>query len=287
MASVAVAVLSLHADMVRTYSPAAFWIGVALAVGLAAAVGRVVSTTTGGARMAAATVLPTLGGAFIGVVVQAMVYWAVRDVDPVRDLGGLIDTTQPAAWLAGGLVLGGVPALAVALFLVLAARALKRLVGHDAPEAFAVGFTGVSGVVAAFGLVVVRADEAVPLVAVVGVSFVSLVVALLVDGARLRFLREAFAGGDGAFEIAPAERFAHDPTLAPIVAQAGADRVLLHVDRRPGSYRAPAAAPIALLADTEEATTSPLRRRRVAATALLVTMTVLACLASVVQGLWA
>jgi hypothetical protein len=54
-----------------------------------------------------------------------------------------------------------------------------------------------------------------------------------------------------------------------MVAQAGAAHVLVRVDRRVGSYRAAAAEPIAMLADTEAETTRPLRRRRVAAAAVL------------------
>jgi hypothetical protein len=285
LASVSIAVLALHLDDVARYSQEAFWAALALTIALAWAVGRLVATTTGRARVAAATVLPALGGAFVGMVVQAIVWVNQQNFEPVKDLGGLVDTTEPFTWIAGGVVLGGVPALAVSLFLGLAARALRTLIGHDAPEAFSVGFTGASGLVGAFGLLVVRPSEAAPLLVVVFASFVTLVVALLVDGARLRFLRQAFTGADGAFEIVPASLFANDKTLAPMVAQAGAARVLLRVDRCPGSYRSAAAEPVALLGDTEEASTGPLRRRRVAAVAMLFAIGTLTGLAALVQGL--
>jgi hypothetical protein len=57
-----------------------------------------------------------------------------------------------------------------------------------------------------------------------------------------------------------------------MVAQLGpgsAPHVLVRIDRRVGSYRSAAAEPIALIADTEHETTRPLRRRRVAAAAVL------------------
>jgi hypothetical protein len=160
---------------------------------------------------------------------------------------------------------------------------VKKLTGHDASEGFSVAFTGACGLFAAFGLVLVESWEGAPLVVVVGASFVSLVVAFLVDGARLRFLRQAWAGGEGAFEVMDAAGFSADPSLAPVVAQGGVGRVLVKVDRRPGSYRGAAAEPIALLGGTEEATTSPLRRRRAAATAMCVAIVVLTGFAALVH----
>jgi len=74
------------------------------------------------------------------------------------------------------------------------------------------------------------------------------------------------------YDVVPADRFQHDPSIAPMVAQRGqrsAPHVLVRVDRRVGSYRSAAAEPIALIADTEQETTRPLRRRRVAAMGVL------------------
>src|SRR5205085_6414150 len=133
-------------------------------------------------------------------------------------LGGLVDTTQPLPWLASGIVLGGVPALVVSGFLVLASRFLRRVAGHDAGERFGVPFTGASGMLAAIGLAWVAPNEAAPLVVVAALSAITLLVAWLVDGSRMKFLREVFAGKGGAFEIVPASAFAADPNLAPLVA---------------------------------------------------------------------
>src|SRR5262249_54045598 len=141
-----------------------------------------------------------------------------------------------ATWVAGGIILGAFPALFVSTFLLLAARAIKRIAGHDAQECFGVMFTGLAGVLGAFMLVLVDSFEAAPLMFTTGAAFVSLVVALLVDGARLRFLRQAWRGADGAFEVMPAAAFSTDPNLAPLVADAGAANVLVKVDRRP-DYR--------------------------------------------------
>jgi hypothetical protein len=191
-----------------------------------------------------------------------------------------VDSTEPVSWLLAGLFLGALPALLVSAFLMLAARALRRLAGNDAAEGFHVLFTGCTGLLAAFGLVVVEPWEIAPLFAVSLLAGMSLLIAFLVDGARLRFLEDVWAGvtsGEGnhartAYEIVPADRFMHDPSLAPIVTKAGAVSVLVRVDRRVGSYREAAAEPIALLADTEYATTLPLRRRRAAAVAVLAGM---------------
>jgi hypothetical protein len=286
--SVTVAVLALHLDHVARYSGDAFAVAVVATIALAWAVARAVSAAPAGAwRTLAATLLPAIGGALVGCVVQALVLRGVDPTgDPVSDLQGLVDTSQPVAWIASGIVLGAVPALAVSIFLLLAARALKKLTGHDASEGFSVAFTGASGLLAALGIVVVDAGEAAPLVAVAGASLVALVVATLVDGARLRLLRQAWAGADGAFAIVPAARFGAAPSLAPIVSGGGGvgasggarANVLVKVDRRPGSYRGAAAEPLALVGDTEEASTRPLRRRRATALSLVAAIAIVSAL---------
>lgn len=291
VASVSVAVLAMHADAVAQYSAEAFWAGVIATMLLAIVVGRVVAAIRRPrARIAAALLLPAAFGGGVGVLVQALVLTAVRSssIEPpivIRDMGGLVDTSDTPTWLLGGVVLGAAPAFVVSLFLVLAARALGRLVGNDAPEGFAVAFTGMGGVVAAFGLVAVDAGEGAPLAIAAFAASVSLLAALLVDGSRIAFVRRAFAGGDGAFQIVPHDASSAHASLAAVVGQAAPSRVLVHVERRPGSYRAAAAAPIALLADTEEATLTPLRRRRAAALAMLVSIGGLVTLAAFAHGL--
>jgi hypothetical protein len=270
-----VAATAMHLDAVPKYSADAFFVGLGLAIGLAFVIGKLLGTVhTASSRAVIALFLPTGFGALIGMVVQALVLkdvgstWATA----VKDLGGLVDTTEPISWIASGIVLGGLPALLVSLFLLIAARALRKLTGHDASEGFSVAFTGAAGLIAAFGLVL--ADGlALPPVLVAGIAAgITLVVVLLVDGSRIRFLRRVYAGNDGAFDIVPAQRFAPDSSLAPIVADAGNASVLVRVDTRLDSYRGAAAAPVALLGDTEKATLRPLVRRRFAALAMLVAM---------------
>lgn len=287
MISVTVATLAMHADMVAKYSISAFWVGIVATLGLAVGVGYAVcAIATPGARTVAALGLPTIGGAVVGMIVQAVVLATLSDPDAamaVKDLGGLVDSTNPVLWIASGTVLGSVPALAVSIFLVLAGRALRRLVGNDASESFGVGFIGLTGVIAAFAMILVEPWEMPPLFLVVVLSGFAVLFAFLIDGARLGFLRHVFSGGlsgnsrvgDAVYEVVPADRFMQDPSLAPMVAQASAVSVLVRVERNVGSYRAAAAEPIALLADTESETTRPIRRRRVAAASLLCAMTVL------------
>jgi hypothetical protein len=199
----------------------------------------------------------------------------------VKDLGGLVDTSEPRLWIAAGIVLGGVPALLISIFLLLASRALRRLTGHDASEGFGVVFTGATGILAAFALLLVDDLAAPPLFAVAIASGLTLLVVVLVDGSRARFLRGVYAGQNGEFDIVPRGRFAGDVTLAPMVANAASASVLVRVDQKIGSYRAAAARPIALLAATERETLQPLARRRIAATAMFLTMVLLAVLSSV------
>jgi hypothetical protein len=209
----------------------------------------------------------------------------------VKDLGGLVDTTEPITWLLAGALLGALPALLVSVFLMLAARALRNVIGNDAAEAFNVVFTGCAGLLAAVGLVFVAPWELPPLLGVCVLASTSLLVSFLVDGARLRFLREVWAGVSSAadshvrtgYEVVPAGRFLHDASLAPMVTKAGAVSVLVRVDRRVGSYRDAAAEPIALLAETEHATTRPLRRRRALAAGVVAAMTMAGALATLVQ----
>lgn len=281
LASVTVAVVALHVDLVAKYSIAGYWAGIFASLLLAVGVGHAVSAIRAPrSRMAAALLLPTLGGAIVGMIVQAVVLDDVTSGEffiAIKDLGGLVDSTQPVPWILSGVFLGALPALAVSVFLVLAARALRRLVGIDAAEGFGVAFTGGAGLLAACALSIVDSWEALPLIAVIMLSSFSVLLAFLVDGARLRFLRHVWAGvvnGDNnhtrtGYEVVPAARFQHDASLAPMVTQAGAEHVLVRVDRRVGSYREAAAEPIALLADSEAETTRPLRRRRLVAAAVM------------------
>jgi hypothetical protein len=290
LASVTIAVLAMHFDLISKYSLGAFWIGVVATLFLAIVVGRVVSSIPGGrTRMAAALVLPTVGGAVVGIVIQAVVLEAVSDsygTMAIRDLGGLIDSTEPVSWILGGIILGALPALLVSAFLL-----LRRLIGNDAAEGFNVAFTGCVGLVAAMGLLVVEPWELPPLLAVTVLAGMSVLIAFLVDGARLRFLGEVWAGMAGgestqvrkAYEVVPAERFMRDPSLAPIVTKAGAVSVLVRVDRHVGSYRAAAAEPIAMLADTEYETTLPLRRRRAVAVSMMAGMLLTSGLSALVH----
>jgi hypothetical protein len=290
LTSVTVAVLALHLDAVVRYSDGAFWLGVVLSALLSAWVGKIVTATPEPrARLTVALVVPAFFGAMIGIVVQALVLYEVGTgwTNAVRDLGGLVDTTRPLPWLASGVVLGGIPALLVSGFLVLAARFLRRLGGHDAGERFGVPFTGAAGMLAAVGLAWVKPSEAAPLVIVSALAAITLLVAWLVDGSRMKFLREVFAGKSGAFEIRPASSFVSDPNLAPLVADAkgvGSTSVLVRVAQNPGSYRAAAAEPIALVADTVEASIEPLRTRRLTTAALLAAMLLVSVAASAVQS---
>jgi hypothetical protein len=284
LASVTVATVAMHADFVARYSLHAFWAGILATLLLALAVGHAVSVIrTPRGRMAACLLLPTAGGALVGMVVQAVVLAAVSSGDSLvalKDLGGLVDSTEPVSWILAGVVLGALPALAVSIFLMLAARALRRLVGNDAAEGFGVAFTGGAGLLAALALTIVEPWEMPPLFAVIVLALLSVLCAFLVDGARLGFLQHVWSGVVGgandhrrtAYDVVPADRFQHDPSIAPMVAQLGpgsAPHVLVRIDRRVGSYRSAAAEPIALIADTEHETTRPLRRRRVAAAAVL------------------
>jgi len=284
LASVTVAAVAMHADLVARYSLLAFWAGIFASLALALVVGHTVSVIrTPRGRMVASLLLPTAGGAVVGMVVQAVVLASLSSGDSLvalKDLGGLVESTEPVSWILAGVVLGALPALGVSVFLMLAARALRRLVGNDAAEGFGVVFAGGAGLLAALSLAIVEPWEMLPLVAVILLAALSVLCAFLVDGARLGFLRHVWSGivsgthdhRRTTYDVVPADRFQHDPSIAPMVAQLGlrsAPHVLVRVDRRVGSYRSAAAEPIALIADTEDETTRPLRRRRVAAVGVL------------------
>lgn len=278
LVAVTVAAVSMSVDAVPQYSHKAFFAGIALAVALAVTAAKILDLFEGARwRMVASLLLPTAFGAVIGVVVQALVLSEVGTTwgRAVRDLGGLVDTMHPVPWIASGIVLGGFPALAVSVFLVLASRALRRIVGHDAPERFGVAFTGGVGMLSAVSLLAVDGIAVAPLLVVTSSAALALLVMLLVDGARVRFLRRVYAGEAAAFDIVPVERFAHDPAIAPLVADTRAEAVLVRVERL-GSYRAAAAEPIALVAESEHETLSPLLRRRATATCMLIAMCLLA-----------
>lgn len=285
LASVTVATLAMHEDYVARYSLLAFWAGIVATLALALVVGHTVSVLgTARGRKVASLVLPTAGGALVGMIVQAVVLAAVDSGDsPValKDLGGLVDSTEPVSWILAGIILGALPALAVSVFLVLAGRALRKLVGNDAAEGFGVAFTGFAGLLATCSLAIVEPWEMAPLFVVILLASLSVLCAFLVDGARLGFLRHVWSGiVSGAndhrrttYDVVPADRFQHDPSIARVVAHLGqrsAPHVLVRVDRHVGSYRSAAAEPIALIADTELETTRPLRRRRLAAAAVLI-----------------
>lgn len=282
LVSVTVAVVAMHVDGVKRYSEDAFFAGVVGAVVLSIATGILVGLAKlPRTRALLAILLPSAFGALLGMIVQAIVLAALWTAPPIYDLAGAIDTRHPATWVLAGIVLGGVPALVVAAFLVLAARALRRLAGHDASEQFGVGFVGAAGLFATLGLFLVDRAEAGPLLLVAVLAAVTLLATLLVDGSRIRFLRAVFRREEPSFDIVPAALFATHTELAPIVAAAGAEQVLVRVDPH-GSYRAAAAEPIALLAASEEATIAPLARRRLAAASILGAMVALAGLATLI-----
>ena len=274
--AVTVAVLAMWVDAVPVFSRVAYDAGVVLAAGLSVVVGTVLARQRGPSRVVAALVLPTLFGAMIGMAIQALVLGSLgNDVGVLRDLGGAIRTSEPVGWILGGIVLGGAPALLLAGFLLVGGRFLRRFAGHDAGEAVKVTLGGTAGLVAAIGLHVVDLSIVrAPLVAVIAVAELMVVLALLADNARLRFLRETYAGAN-EFDVVPASRFGADPGLTALVANAGASAVLV---RRPppGLYRAAASEPVGFVADTEKATLAPLLRRRTRAVVLLVLLAVVA-----------
>lgn len=284
LVSIAIAAISLSMDEVERYSSGAFIGGLAGAVLCALGIGWVMNAVKDQVwRTLAVIALPTACGAALGVMVQAVV---LADVGTgwdmaVKDLGGLIDTTRPIPWLMGGLVLGGLPALLVSGFLLLAARGLKKLVGHDAAEGFGVGYVGAAGILAGGGLFLVKGMAVPPLFLVAFTSAVTVLVALLIDGSRVSFLRKVYARQGEGFDIVPATHFAHDPTLAPMVAKAGTGAVLVRLAK--GEYRANAMQPVALVAESEAATLRPLLQRRFAGTAILLVTTTLAGLAFLFQ----
>jgi hypothetical protein len=289
LVAITVAVVSMSADGVHRYSHSAFMVGVGLTLVLSVVVARAVDALKGepGPRLAAALLLPAACGAFIGMVVQAVVLIDVGPEWAVKDLGGTVDTTEPTAWVMSGVVLGGLPALLVSAFLLLAARALRRLHGHDASEGFGVVFTGAAGMLAAFGLLVVDDFGRPPLLLVAMLAAITLVVVLLKGAARVRFLRRVYSGADGEFEIVspdPRARLGGDPSLVPMVSNADSAAVLVRVHRTIGSYRSAAAEAVALVGVDEEDTLRPLLRRRIAASAMLASTVVLVALSVFSHG---
>jgi len=171
LAAVTVAAVAMHADFVARYSLLAFWAGIFATLALALVVGHAVSVIrTPRGRIIASLLLPTAGGAVVGMIVQAVVLASVSSGDSLvalKDLGGLVESTEPVSWVLAGVVLGALPALAVSVFLVLAARALRRLVGNDAAEGFGVAFAGGAGLLAALSLAIVEPWAMLPLLAVI------------------------------------------------------------------------------------------------------------------------
>lgn len=284
LVSIAIAAISLSMDEVERYSSGAFAAGLAGAVLCALAIGWVMNTVKDSVwRTVAILFLPTVCGAALGVMIQAVV---LADVGTgwdlaVKDLGGLVDTTRPIGWLMGGIVLGGLPALLVSGFLLLAARGLSKLVGHDASENFGVAYVGGAGLLAGVGLFLVKGMAVPPLFLVSFTSGVTVLVALLIDGSRISFLRKVYARTGEGFDIVPATHFAHDPTLAPMVARARTGAILVRLAK--GEYRANAMQPIALVADSEAATLRPLLERRFLGTAILIATFALTTLALLVN----
>lgn len=271
LVSVAIASWSLSMDEVERYSKAGFCIGVGLALFLSIVVGFVIESLTDPThKKFASIVLPTFAGGAIGVVIQSIVLAEVGTgwVYAVKDLGGLIDTTRPVEWIAAGTFLGGVPALIVTGFVLLAARTLKKLAGHDAPESFGVAFVGIAGLISSGALFAVKGLAIAPLVLVACASIITVMIARLIDGSRVAFLNKVYAQQGEEYDVVPVDQFASDRALAPMVAGAKTGAVLVKVSK--GEYRASAMEPIALVGETREDTLRPLHRRRGAATLLLV-----------------
>ena len=178
----------------------------------------------------------------------------------------------------------------VSLFLGLAARAQKRLRALDASEKFTVGYTGIAGVLAAFGTLIVDTSESIPLFFGAVVAFGAVGVAILVDGARLRALRHAFAGTGGDYELVAVERFQSHALTSLVELDTSwsgerRERVLVRIDPRP-DYRHAAAEPIALVGIDERTTCDPIARRRLGAGAMLAAMGTFGTLGAISHGLF-
>jgi hypothetical protein len=294
LASVTIATVAMWIDGVPTFSHAAFYAGVILALGLALVLGTMIEALARrpGRRGVAAVLLPAAFGAIVGMAVQAIV---LGDASPpagtvLKDLGGAVDTASPISWIASGILLGGVPALGVSVFLLLAVRAIRRIGGHDASEHFGVYFTGACGISAALsanfmgGGIDAAKLVLVPLFGVTTVSFVTLLSVLLIDGARMRLVRRVYAGEIDDLEVVPKERFADDPSLAPMISAAEGGAVLVRVDRG-ASYRAASATPLALVSEHAFQMLRPLVGRRFVTVVMLGLMGVFLALCVTRQSL--
>jgi hypothetical protein len=280
LVSVSVAAIAMSIDEVERYSTLAFTVGMVLSAVLAFVVARTVeSSKEHASRTTATLLLPTGCGAAIGMTIQSLVLYQVGTDwrEGVKDLGGLVDTMHPAGWVLSGIILGGIPAMVVTVFLLLAARGLSKLVGHDAAESYGVGFVGFAGLLATFGLFIGRGLAAPVLLLVIIASWLTVLVAVLIDGSRIAFLRGVYTRTGEGYDIVPADQFAKDASLAPMVAAAGGGSVLVRLPKQ--DYRLAAMEPIALLAETEEETLRPLRRRRTAGGVILLATTALSMLA--------
>jgi hypothetical protein len=278
LASVTVATLAMWVDDVSRYSATAVHVGVGLAFGFGVVLDEVlcVLARRPGRRLLATILAPVTFGVVIGMAIQSVVLGEAGPI--VKDLGGRVSTDAPGPWIASGALLGGLPAFLVAGFVLIAARSLRRVRGLDASDDFGVTFLGACGVVAGLGLDFVdfqgafepyepyeRADSvagaALPLLGVTLVSFVMLLRALLADSARIRLVRRLYAGQISDVEVAPADRFADDPSLRRMVSDAREGAVVVRLHHN-ASYREGAAEALALVSETLEETLRPLIHRR-------------------------
>jgi hypothetical protein len=271
---VTVTTIALEIDHVPEFSRNAFVLGLVLASGLGFVLGNVLDVLARrpGRRTLAMLLLPAAFGAFVGMAVQAVMLGEVDPAAPavLKDFGGLVATTSPAAWIGSGIVLGSLPALGVSAFLLLAARALRRTPGNDASDRFRLAFVGGTGVVAALALTSVhwnRALTGAPLAGVALVAAGSLLVALRSGSQRLRLLRRVYAGQIEGVEIVPRETFGEGVELLPQLTPAGGNAVLVHT-RRDADYRGASREPVALLSEAAAPTLRWLGRHQLTAATL-------------------
>jgi hypothetical protein len=295
LVSVTVTTIALAVDGVPQLSPHAYVLGFILASGLGFVLGNVLDVLARrpGRRTLAMLLLPAAFGALIGMAVQAVMLGEFDPAQPavLKDFGGLIATTSPTTWIAGGIVLGSIPALAVSAFLLLAGRALRRTPGNDASNRFSLGFVSATGVVAALALMSLHASRdalvGLPLTGVALVALGSLTRAIHESGRRLRLLRKAYAGQLDGVEIVPRECFGEGAEQLPQLTPAGvwAHAVLVRT-RRDADYRGASREPVALLSDGPGPTLAWLRGHRATAATLAVTIGVLlfvSCLESALR----
>jgi hypothetical protein len=255
-----VAAVAMHFYCVAFMSGAAFHLGVGVTALLTIPVVLVsLRAARAGRGIAEAIAVAAVGGVVVSLVVSATLA-ASRPYAQFSFLGFSAKSSNPA-WLVMAIPLGALPGAAAGVLLAVLLRLLQRAAAHatqDGRERVAARLLTLAGAVAAVACWVVGPRELATTLLATAAALVCLGVVVARDVRRLAFVRRVFSGKSERLALHPA---ALEGEALPLVALAVPSAAIVATSARDHYRQSARGEAVALVGETLEETSAPLRRR--------------------------